>query len=298
MQLAQVLQGLAPGRDVVPIDGADVVEAELLEQGAGQHHAFEVLLGAPRQLPHGRHLPQHLLAALAQVRVQRAGEGLGEVAPRAHRRSRKSTCRCRSGPPAGRSAGAGVIQGLEGHAGRQGAIADDGHGAPVLTLAGGGDWPFPSAALIEVLGVADAERCRIRSRPRLREGREPARAAYGAERSRRPVRTLWDRPGARRPRPAGHVGYRTHSAGQWSARPCRQAGRRDVRPAGADAVRRSELRNSAASCGQLRYAGGGAGPQGNSRLAAAASALSGRDGCITGELYAPSRGLGVTSCRW
>jgi hypothetical protein len=31
--------------DVVTVDGADVVEAELLEQGAGYHHALEVLLG-------------------------------------------------------------------------------------------------------------------------------------------------------------------------------------------------------------------------------------------------------------
>jgi hypothetical protein len=34
--------------DVVPVDRTDIVEAEFLEQGAGQHHALHVLFHAPR----------------------------------------------------------------------------------------------------------------------------------------------------------------------------------------------------------------------------------------------------------
>jgi hypothetical protein len=50
LELAHVAQGFHQGLDVVAVDGADVVEAELLEQGAGHHHALEVLLGPAGQL--------------------------------------------------------------------------------------------------------------------------------------------------------------------------------------------------------------------------------------------------------
>jgi hypothetical protein len=47
---AQVLQGGEQGFEVVAVDGADVVEAELLEHRAGHHHALDVLLGAAGEL--------------------------------------------------------------------------------------------------------------------------------------------------------------------------------------------------------------------------------------------------------
>ena len=78
-QLADVAQRADQRLDVVTVHGPDVVEPHLLEQRAGQHHALQMLFRAARQLPHRGHLPQHLLAALAQVRVHPARERTREV---------------------------------------------------------------------------------------------------------------------------------------------------------------------------------------------------------------------------
>jgi hypothetical protein len=51
----------------VPVDGADVVEAELFEQGAGHDHALDVLFGAAGQFKDGRR--QILEEALADLRA-------------------------------------------------------------------------------------------------------------------------------------------------------------------------------------------------------------------------------------
>ncbi len=74
LDVLEVLQGGDQHVHVVAVDGADVVEAQLLEQGARHDHALDVLLGAPCQFPDGRHLAQHLLAFLAHRRIQAAGE--------------------------------------------------------------------------------------------------------------------------------------------------------------------------------------------------------------------------------
>ena len=58
---------------VVPVHRPDVVEAHLLEQRAGQHHALGVHFRAARKFPCRGHRAQHLLAALAQVRVHAPG---------------------------------------------------------------------------------------------------------------------------------------------------------------------------------------------------------------------------------
>ena len=78
-QLADVAQRADEGLDVVTVHGPDVVEPHLLEQRAGQHHALQVFLRAARELPYRGHLPQHFLAALAQVRVHAARERTREV---------------------------------------------------------------------------------------------------------------------------------------------------------------------------------------------------------------------------
>ncbi len=78
-QLADVAQRVHQRLDVVPVHRSDVVEAHLLEQRAGQHHALQMLFRAARQLPHRGHLPQHLLAALAQVRIHASREHAREM---------------------------------------------------------------------------------------------------------------------------------------------------------------------------------------------------------------------------
>ena len=78
-QIAQVPQRRHQRADVVTVDRADVVEAHLFEDRAGQHHAFHVLFGTARELPHGRHAAQDFLAAFAQRRVQLAGQHAREI---------------------------------------------------------------------------------------------------------------------------------------------------------------------------------------------------------------------------
>jgi hypothetical protein len=60
--VAQVLQRRDQRIEVVAVDRADVVEAELLEDGARHHHALGVLLEAARQLEQRRRVLQHRLA--------------------------------------------------------------------------------------------------------------------------------------------------------------------------------------------------------------------------------------------
>jgi hypothetical protein len=59
---ADVLQRGDQRIQVVPVDRADVVEAELLEQRGRHHHALGLLLQPLGQLEQRRHRPQHGLA--------------------------------------------------------------------------------------------------------------------------------------------------------------------------------------------------------------------------------------------
>ena len=52
----EVLQGFDEHVHVVAVDGADVVEAELFKERAGDDHAFHVFFGPPGEFPHGGHL--------------------------------------------------------------------------------------------------------------------------------------------------------------------------------------------------------------------------------------------------
>ena len=122
-----------------PSIGPDVVEAHLLEQGAGQHHALQVLLRAARQLPHGGHLAQHLLAALAQMRVHAAGQRARQVIGQRADVLRNRHVVVVQDDEQIRGRRARVVQRLEGHAGRERAVADDGHCATVLAALGGRD---------------------------------------------------------------------------------------------------------------------------------------------------------------
>ena len=138
-EVAHVAQGLDQSVDVVAVDGAYVVEAELLEQGAWHHHALEVLLGPLGQLLDRRQPRQHLLAAFADGGVELARHQSGQVVVERpdilgdghlvviehHQHVLVNV--------------AGVVEGLEGHACRDGAITDDGHHLAAQSLALGGD---------------------------------------------------------------------------------------------------------------------------------------------------------------
>ena len=59
-QFADIAQRIQQHIQIVAVDRADVVEAEFLEQGAGHHHALDVLFGALGEFQHRRHTLQHL----------------------------------------------------------------------------------------------------------------------------------------------------------------------------------------------------------------------------------------------
>ena len=125
-----VAQRLHQRADVVAVDGADVVEAELLEERARQHHALEVGLGAARQLPHRGHPAQHLLAGLAQrgvlARRQDAREIVGE---RTHVLRDRHVVVVEHDQQVGLQR-AGVVERLEGLPGGDRAVADHRDHAP------------------------------------------------------------------------------------------------------------------------------------------------------------------------
>ena len=79
LEIAHVAQGLDQSLDIVTVDGADVVEAKLLEQGAGHHHPLEVLFGPLGQLLDRRQTGQHLLAAFADGGVELARHDSGQM---------------------------------------------------------------------------------------------------------------------------------------------------------------------------------------------------------------------------
>ncbi len=127
LEIAHVAQGFDQSLDVVAVDGTYVVEAELLEQGAGHHHSLEVFLGPLGQLLDRRQAGQHLLATLADGGVELAGHDAGQVVVQCpdilgdghlvvvehHQHVLVNI--------------AGVIERLERHAGGDGAIADHRH---------------------------------------------------------------------------------------------------------------------------------------------------------------------------
>ena len=134
---AHVAQGAQQPRHIVAVDRADVVEAEFLEQGAAHHHALHVLLPAAHELAQLGHGLERGLAAFAHRGVELAGEQSGQVvADRPHRRGdghlvvvqdhHQVHVQC-----------PGVVQGLEGHAAAQGAVADHrDHLAPLAARPG------------------------------------------------------------------------------------------------------------------------------------------------------------------
>ena len=134
-QAADVLQRGDQRVQVVPVDGADVVEAELLEQGGRHHHALGLLLQPLGQLEQRRHRAQHGLADVLGRGVEVAAHQLRQIAvERAHRRADGHVVVVEHHQQARVALDAGVVERLEGHARRHGAVADDGHGLAVLAL--------------------------------------------------------------------------------------------------------------------------------------------------------------------
>ncbi len=111
---------------VVTVDRPDVVESELLEHGAGNDHALGMLLQLARQFEHRRKMTQHLAARLLGGGVELAAHQARQIPVQCtDRRRDRHVIVVQDHQQAHVFRHAGVVQCLERHAGRHGAIADD-----------------------------------------------------------------------------------------------------------------------------------------------------------------------------
>ena len=163
--VAHVLQHGQQVIEIVPVDRADVIEAELLEHRAAGEEAARVFLDAQRLLLQAlRHLVRELLADVAQRHVGAPGDQPREIArQRADRRRDRHVVVVQDHDQA-RIHRAGIVHRLVGHAGRHRAVAD--HRDDVVVAAG-----------------RDRARPPCRGRPRSRSRNAPRRT--GRIRSRR-----------------------------------------------------------------------------------------------------------------
>ena len=79
LQVFHVLQCVDQPRQVVAIQRADIVKAQLFKQRAGRDHALHVFFGAFGQFPGRADLFQHPFGALAHGDIELAGPDFGEV---------------------------------------------------------------------------------------------------------------------------------------------------------------------------------------------------------------------------
>ncbi len=159
--------------DIVAVDRADVVEAEFLEQRAGQHHALHVLFPALRELLDRRDLRQHFLAAPSHRVVEARRQHAREVAvERAHRLRDRHLVVVQHDEQIG-AGGARIVQRLERHPGAHRSIADHRDHAALLAAA--------------LCGDRHPERRRNRRR-RMRRAERVVFALRAARKPGRPVR--------------------------------------------------------------------------------------------------------------
>ncbi len=136
-QVADVLQRGDQRVQVVTVDGADVVEAELLEQRGGHHHALGLLFEPLGQFEQGRRALEHRLAHIFRRGVELPAHELGKVAvERAHRRRDRHVVVVEHHQQAALGH-ASVVERFKGHAGGHGTVTDDGHGIAVLAFDAG-----------------------------------------------------------------------------------------------------------------------------------------------------------------
>ena len=121
------------------VDRPDIVEPELLEQAARQHHAFHVGLGSAGELPSVRHATQRFLAGLAQRRVFSAGEYAREIVGQGADVLRDRHVVVVQHHQQVRLERTGVVERLEGLSGGHRAITDHRHDAPRRALLLRGD---------------------------------------------------------------------------------------------------------------------------------------------------------------
>ena len=128
LHVAHIAQHRQQVIEIVPVDRADIIEAELLEQRAAGPEAAGKFLGARRAaLPA---LGQDLLASCFEARrnapIGAAGNELGEIGAHGADRRRDRHVVVVEDDDQARVHGARIVHGLIGHAGAHGAVADHG----------------------------------------------------------------------------------------------------------------------------------------------------------------------------
>ena len=109
----------------MPVDRADVVEAELFEHRARHHHALRVFLEFLCELEHRRKALQHLLARLLRGRVELAAHQTRQIPIQpAHGGRDRHIVVVQDHEQAHVVGHAGIIERLERHAGAHRAVAD------------------------------------------------------------------------------------------------------------------------------------------------------------------------------
>ena len=138
-EVPDVLQRRDQRVQIMAVNGTDVVEAELLEQRGRHHHPLGLFLQPFGQFEQRRRGAQDLLAHGLGPAVQPAAHELRQVSVQcAHRRADRHLVVVEHHQKLAILHPA-VVQGLEGHAGTHGTIANDGHGVPVLAFLAGSD---------------------------------------------------------------------------------------------------------------------------------------------------------------
>ena len=137
----QVFQRRDQGLQVMAIDRADIVEAKLFKNRAGNHHALGMFLEAAGQLIQRRVL-QHALGALARGRIELAAHQARQVFIQGpDRRADRHIVVVQNHQQIAHQPAvgdAGVVECFESHARGHRAVADDGHDIALLTLDLGG----------------------------------------------------------------------------------------------------------------------------------------------------------------
>ena len=139
VQLADIFQCLHQQGQVVAVNGADVVEAELFEQGPRSYHALEVFLGFACQRHQMGSALEHPLAAVPHLVIGSARQQLGEVVRQPSHVARNGHVVVIEDHQHIGVQVAGMVQCLKRHPCGHGAIADHCNALAARALHAGGD---------------------------------------------------------------------------------------------------------------------------------------------------------------
>ena len=123
----------------MPVHRSEIIETQLLEEGTGSKHAFDVFLGASCHFQHGRHPTEHAFTAFPDTGEESARQQLGQMGRQgADVRRNRHFVIVQYHQQVGLQM-AGMIERFERHAGGHGAIADHRHHLAVAVRLLGGD---------------------------------------------------------------------------------------------------------------------------------------------------------------